>query len=54
VNTLSPRKRAAHESGPKFREETPNKGGRTITPITVLHCKKILLAAKSGKYKQAA
>jgi hypothetical protein len=32
------RKKAAGDSGPKFREETPKKGSSTATPIAVLHC----------------
>jgi hypothetical protein len=48
------RKRAVVTNGPKFWEETPKKGGRTVTPITVLHCKKVLCASKTSKHKTAA
>jgi hypothetical protein len=37
------------KSGPKFREETPKKGGSTATPIAVLHCIKLLIAHTLSK-----
>jgi hypothetical protein len=45
-----PRKRPLN-SGPKFREETPKKGCKTATPITMSHCTILFMPEQSTRSK---